>query len=98
MEETGKESGGATDKLQAAISIIFENKQDAHKERGRERSFLHADVLQGDVDEEIGELHSRVRKLKGVALAIEIEGKFQNELPTQLESMMMKAHAKKRLN
>ena len=27
--------------------------------------------------------------MKGVALAIEIEGKFQNELPTQLESTMI---------
>ena len=54
--------------------------------------------MQGDVDEEIRELHSRVRKLKGVALAIEIEGKFQNELPTQLESTMMKAYAMKKLN
>ena len=26
------------------------------------------DALQGDVDEEIGELHSRVRKLKGVSI------------------------------
>ena len=48
-----KRGGGATDKSQAAISVIFENKQDAQKERGRERGFLHADVLQGDVDEEI---------------------------------------------
>ena len=37
---------------------------------------VRVDVLQGDVDEEIGELHSRVKKLKGVALAIETEGKF----------------------
>ena len=54
--------------------------------------------LQGDVDDEIRELHSRVRKLIRVALAIEIEGKFQNELPTQLESTMMKSQAMKRLN
>ena len=54
--------------------------------------------LQGDVDDEIRELHSRVRKLIRVALAIEIEGKFQNELPTQLESTMRKAQAIKRLN
>ena len=98
MEETGKERGGATDKSHAAISVSFENKQDAQKERGRERGLLHVDVLQGDVDEEIWELHSRVRKLKGVALAIEIEGKFQNELPTQLESTTMKAYAMKKLN
>ena len=32
-----KRGGGATDKSQAAISVIFENKQDAQKERGRER-------------------------------------------------------------
>ena len=101
QEKRGEE---ATDKSQAAISVIFEKKQDAQKERGRERGFLHADVLQGDadvdvdVDEEIGELHSRVRKLKGVALAIEIEGKFENELPTQLESTTMKAYAMKKLN
>ena len=29
---------------------------------------VRVDVLQGDVDEEIGELHSRVRKLKGVSI------------------------------
>ena len=44
MEETGKERGRATDKLQAAISVIFENKQDAQNERGSERGFLHVDV------------------------------------------------------
>ena len=43
---------------------------------------LRGDVLQGDVDEGIGELHSRVKTLKGVALAIETEGKFENELLT----------------
>ena len=53
MVETRKERGEATDKSQAAIVVIFENKQDAQKERGRERGLLHADVLQGDVDEEI---------------------------------------------
>ena len=44
MEETVEERGGTTDKLQAAISGIFENKEDAQNERGRERGFLHADV------------------------------------------------------
>ena len=48
-----KRKRGATDKSQARISVIFENKQDAQKERGRERGFLHVDVLQGDVDKEI---------------------------------------------
>ena len=33
MEETGKERGRATEKLQAATSVIFENKQDAQIER-----------------------------------------------------------------
>ena len=42
MEEIGKVSGGAMDKSQATTSVIFENKQDAQKERGRERGFLHA--------------------------------------------------------
>ncbi|KAH7404050.1 hypothetical protein KP509_15G008500 [Ceratopteris richardii] len=54
---------------------------------------VRVDPLQGDLDEEIDMLHSKVRNLRGVAEAIETESKYQNELLNQLESAVMKAQA-----
>ncbi|KAI5066322.1 hypothetical protein GOP47_0018946 [Adiantum capillus-veneris] len=54
---------------------------------------VRVDPLQGDLDEEIALLHSKVKNLKGVAEAIETESKYQNELLNQLESAVTKAQA-----
>ncbi|KAL2634001.1 hypothetical protein R1flu_005480 [Riccia fluitans] len=49
--------------------------------------------IYGDIDEEIGVLHSKVGQLKNIAQVIETETKYQNELLNQLEEAVAKAQA-----
>ncbi|CAA7404054.1 unnamed protein product [Spirodela intermedia] len=54
---------------------------------------LQIDPMHADLDDHITKLHRQIGQLKGVALEIETEAKFQNNLLAQLQTTMLKAQA-----
>ncbi|KMZ68450.1 Target SNARE coiled-coil domain protein [Zostera marina] len=54
---------------------------------------LRIDPMHADLDEEITGLHHKIKQLKGVALEIEGEAKFQNDFLSKLQLTVIKAQA-----
>ncbi|XP_078164380.1 bet1-like protein At4g14600 [Carex rostrata] len=54
---------------------------------------VQIDPMHADLDDQIYGLRGQLRKLKGVALEIESEAKYQNDFISQLQSTLAKAQA-----
>ncbi|KAK1358390.1 Target SNARE coiled-coil domain containing protein [Heracleum sosnowskyi] len=54
---------------------------------------LRIDPMHSELDDHISGLHSQVRMLRNVAREIESEAKYQNDVITQLQMMLIKAQA-----
>ncbi|PKA64715.1 Bet1-like protein [Apostasia shenzhenica] len=60
---------------------------------GSDEIQLRIDPMHADLDEQITGLHGKIKQLKGVALEIESEAKFQNDFIGQLQMTLIKVQA-----